>query len=48
MNFWVNFALGIVLNFLQSTIKNPQSIAQEKAILTEIRDALNQLLPPNG
>ena len=44
-NFWVSFAIGVVLNFLKGAIKDPASIAQEKAILLEIRNDINALFP---
>ena len=46
MNFFIRAAANLLLSFLQSTIKNPKSIEKEHKILREIRDTINQLLPP--
>ena len=43
--FWITFAIGVVLSAVKSAIKNPQSMAQEKAILLEIRNDINALYP---
>lgn len=44
MNFFQKAATQLLLAFLQSTIKNQKSIDKERAILTQIRDTINQLL----
>lgn len=44
---WLHFALGIVMAGLQMAIKNPQSVAKEAAILAEIRNLIDELIPPN-
>lgn len=36
--------LGIVLGFLQATVKNAKSLVKERIILTEIRDEINNIL----
>lgn len=45
---WLHFALGIVVTGLQAAVKNPQSLAKEYAILGEIRDLIDQIVPPTS
>ncbi len=40
----LHFYLGLILGILQGRIINPKSLANEKEILTEIRDTLNEIL----
>lgn len=48
MSGWfTRFVLGVALAALQRTIKNPQSLKNEFAILRDIRDLINQILPPD-
>lgn len=44
MNFFQRFLANQFLAFLQSTVKNPRSLAKERRILEEIRDNINQVL----
>jgi hypothetical protein len=45
---WVHFAIGILLTFLQGTIKNPVSLEKEKAILLELYSVLTEALVVAG
>lgn len=42
---WLHFAIGILITALQSTIKNPGSLAKEKLILLQVRDHINEIFP---
>lgn len=42
---WLHFALGILVPALQMAVKNPASVQKEMAILAEVRDLLNQIVP---
>ncbi len=48
MSFVLRMLLYDVAALLQSTVKNPQSIASEKGVITEIRDMLNTILAAIG
>jgi len=41
---WVHFLLSALLTALQSTVKNPKSIAKERAALGQIQDLLGQII----
>ncbi len=45
---WVHFLISAVLSALQSSVKNPKSIAKEKDLLVQIRDTINLLLAGMG
>jgi hypothetical protein len=45
VNWWTQYVIGAVLIALQASIKNPERMATQKAVLLQIRDAINQLFP---
>lgn len=45
MAWYYSFLINGVLGFVTSTIKNPASKEQYKAILLNLRNAINQLYP---
>jgi len=45
MSLWARLALATLLSALQLAIKNPGSIAKEKAALLEVQNTINALFP---
>lgn len=41
---WVHYLLMAIVPALQSTVKNPKSLAKEKGLLIQARDTINVLL----
>lgn len=48
MNFWQRMLVNQALAFLQSTLKNPKSIAKEIDIVKQVNDLSAQVLVMNG
>lgn len=44
MSFLQRFYASMILAMLQASIKNPKSLAKEAGIITQIRDAADQVL----
>lgn len=47
MGWLQKMAVSVLVSFLQSSVKNPSSLAKEYEILRQVRDLINQILPPN-